>query len=85
MDVVYNTKKVEMKLLEENLFNVENYELLRECIDKKIGETHPTWRFDFVIADSSNGNVIVGADDMSQVLKVYKDSESPSSSSLSSS
>ena len=85
MDVAYSNKQVKMELCEENLFKNENYELLCQCVDKEIDETHPTWRIDFVIVDSSNGNTMIGTEDMCRIFNVYKDNDSASASESSSS
>ena len=79
VDVEY--KEVKMIINEDDIGNESNYDLLCNTIDDKIGKQFANWRYSFAIVDSTNGDSILGLDDLTNILTIYMDNNSNSSKS----
>ena len=60
-----------MTVNEDDVENESNYDSLCNTIDNNIGKQYPDWRFSFAIVDSTNGDSILGADDLNGILGIY--------------
>ena len=66
---------------EDDIGNESNYDLLCNTIDDKIGKQFPNWRYSFVIVYRTNGDSILGCDDLANILTIYMENNGNSSKS----
>ena len=63
-----------MIINEDDIRNESNYDVLCNTIDEKIGKEYCNWRYSFAIVDSTNGDSILGSDDLANILTIYMES-----------
>ena len=80
VDVEY--KQATMEVNEEDVSNESNYDSLCNCIEKIVAIKYSSWRYNFAIIDSSNGDSILGADDLIRILTMYVENDNSGASSI---